>query len=995
MWEGNNMYLVILVVAIAGASGEGATPADFTAKASDPKALLELADAYEKAGELGWAEQCCRQARKVAQGALRAEATFRWALVEQKLGRFESAFQKLRELRDRDGHAGARDVLAKAESEATRKQQALLADAEKSLKAGDADKARKLFTEAHDLAPEKVSTAAFVPRAQILPRIAACVDQLDDEYYKKKIQPVERKVTECTKCSKDGGFLRCTPCGGAGVIKYTVRIGRVQSTKEKTCNSCGGVGWGFCPQCWGIQYIVASDLLGRKEQEAVIGLISKVRALPVLKKPLGMALADVEGLLLRLEESAALNFFCALKPKYSLSNDIRSALARVPPEKTDIDAARPSWEKPANGIRGRANLLIGYACEYAQHLRHYDMLRKSPRLDTTRLADARGGEKPPIARPVAPEVLSAFPDDGTAGRVHVKATFRSYGEEAVDDSKGILALEGASPHNVKFFVWRPEAQKHLALLEKGPWGQRMSGLSKAYPYKLREKCLALRAGRGVTVSGRFLRDRLGYPRNWFEVWEVKLGLTPEQEGLRRLLVEPIDVVFPSISLQALASFLKDWYGLAVTFEGISSDAPLACKTQVCPLALFLEEVAKALSCDWQAQGTEVVFTKAPKKGLAANAKAVVAQLSASASSELKVMVAQASSRSGPAAGDTGDLAKRTARGKKTRTPAELQAELKASLRAMQYDVAADCVKALPEAEPKKDDAARGDRLWNRCQLFHELTGPLPVSALAGAKDLIRLDFRTSAGEERSQTVRLLERGKGFLVVQPSYGGKVQIKNDRISVETPLSADDWRAAREKEMSERVRELEEASPRGKPQKLFLLAVAAKTNGFPERGTAWLDKAVNEKEFAWVIETFFPARSARMLDLWRKATSQGTPEVAAKPEKPDEPSKGAQDGSAKLPPIAAGPSTTEPWPREPQKLFARAQEHTKYGRTLLARALPGMDEATAHRKQARQQFEAAREALDRFLALVPEDREAERLKRDVTAFIQTCVKDLGFFD
>ncbi len=958
--------------------GAQSVPPELEAK--DATSLLAAAKRYEEKGQSQWVELCCRRILKLPECPEHGEAGFLLASIELKRGRYETAYARLRDVRDRFGHPGARDLLAKAENDATRRQREALDSAEKSLKAEKLAEARKLFVEAYKLAPEKLAGAAFVPRENILPRIARCVDLLDDENYKKKVQPVERDVVECGACREGGGFQKCTRCQGSGIWEHTIRMLRGVRIEKVPCPDCAQIGWVFCPKCLGLEYAANKANLGAKEEKAVVELVNRVRALPTLRMPLESALKEVEGVLLKLEESAALTFFRALKPRFTLSKALAAGLGKdkSPPEKTDLAALSPKWANPENGLRGRANFLFGYACRYADYLRGFDMLRNSQKRDRVKLTEPPVASGPGAAVAVDPGVLSAFPDEAGASWVAVQGNLDAYSEEASDFAKGALKISGAVPHNVNFFVWRPEAAKHLERLEKGPWGTRISGLAKGYPYSVAEKCRSAPKGRRVTLVGRFLRDRLGYPRNWFEVWDLEVGLTPEQEKLLRSVEEPVEVAFPSIEAGKLASFIRVWYGLEIAFEGVDRRAVLACEVTSCPLGLFIDATAKALGAQWVSRKGRIVITKSPDKAETEDVVSVVGALSASAQPERKVSV-RIGKELLPVASTAGE--------KLPESPAALAQALESASQAMQYDRAVACCDALLKTAKDATEKSALTRKRARFALFQALTHKVPVSHLAGASDLSRLEIRNAAGEANALMVRVLERGKGFVILQPSYGGKAQVKSELIRKEEPVSAKAWRDEKEKELDQRAKEADAAAGKERAQKLFLLAVAAKTNAFAERGTALLEKAAREDELSAVIETYYPDQALELGKLWRIAEGKTAtpPEVAALPSKPAAKAKPAMD-AVKLP---------DPLPPEPEKLNSLARQCIAAGRKSMSRSLPGMDEATAYRKRARDQLEAARTVLDRLLELDPRDVDAIHLKRDVAFLIQTCVKDLGFFD
>ncbi len=947
----------------------------------DSKALLDAGTRYEERGHSAWAELCYKQILKLGERPECGEAAFRLASMDLRRGRHEKAYARLREVAGKYGHAGARALLAKAENEATRRQRQLVNDADRAFGAGKHEEARKLYVEAYDLAPDRISAAAFVPRREIVPRIARCVDLIDDASFKEKIQPVERSISACKRCAQGGGFEKCAPCKGTGIVETVIRgiSGSVRIRKDP-CGRCSEVGWLFCNDCYGLESATGKGKLNEREMKALAGVVNKVRALPVLRMRLDAALREVEKVLLGVDEAAALTFFRAIKPRYSLSGDLKSAIGTVPPEKDAIRQASPRWAAPADALRRRANFLLGYACDYARYIRQFDMLRAARKKDKPKLSEPPSASLHLPSEPVGPEILSAFPEQNMAAWRAVKGTLVKYTEDGDDFAKGRLHLAGDLPHNVSFCVWRPEAAKHLERLEKGtPWSARVEGLAKAYPFGVREKALQAPAGRRAIVVGRFLRDPLGYPRNWFEVWDLKVGLTPDQEKLLHALEEPVDVVFPALELRKLASFLKVWYGVAVDLDGVDRDAIVACEAVECPIGTLLGEVARCLGCGWYARKGVVVLARDAPSGAAADAEAVLAELASSARGNVKVVVKRMEASPGTSTGAP------AAAEKLPDNIAALREAISKALTEMRYGLAEKCCEGLLAKARDAEDHEKVRRLRNRLRLFQAMTESIPVSRLAGATDLSRIRIQNPAGGVHVETVRVLRRGADYLVIQPSYGGEAQVRSAWIRSEEPLGAVEWRAQKKAEMDALSAEAESATPRERVQKRFFLALAAKTNGFPELGTSFLEKAASENELEWLIATYFPARLEELRACWRSATGREAPAVAATAPVP--PPENLRPGT--------GLRVDEPLPVEASQLYPYAKKHLMEGRVFLSRALPGMEDAQKSRKIARDHFEAARTGLDKFLEGKPGDLDAIQLKREVTMMIQTCVKDLGFFD
>ena len=81
--------------------------------------------------------------------------------------------------------------------------------------------------------------------------------------------------------------------------------------------------------------------------------------------------------------------------------------------------------------------------------------------------------------------------------------------------------------------------------------------------------------------------------------------------------------------------------------------------------------------------------------------------------------------------------------------------------------------------------------------------------------------------------------------------------------------------------------------------------------------------------------------------------------------------------------------------QKLFDEAFRDYKKGREALSRSLPGMKGAHQQRRRALVNFESSLARMEQILAQVDHHPEAMQLRSKLSLMIQTCIKDLGFFD
>jgi hypothetical protein len=234
-------------------------------------------------------------------------------------------------------------------------------------------------------------------------------------------------------------------------------------------------------------------------------------------------------------------------------------------------------------------------------------------------------------------------------------------------------------------------------------------------------------------------------------------------------------------------------------------------------------------------------------------------------------------------------------------------------------------------------------------------------------------------------VRILERGGDRLVIQPSYGGKATLRWKEDDPVEPVTAAQWRAEKLRQLDEGEAAAAGAGGEERARRLYLLAILAKTSGIPQRGAKLLARACAEDGFEDVLATFFPERATSLTKLWRvlEGKTAVAPSDALPPPPPVEP------------PALAPVRLPQPLPDSPAELASLAAGLIAEGRASMKRSLPGLERAVEHRKHAREALEAARTVLDRQLEVDPADAPAARRRREVQSMIETCVKDLGFFD
>ena len=938
-------------------------------------ALLSLGQWCEGKKRAGWAERCYRMVADLGTEEKNyPEAVYRLARIEIENKLYTRAYHRLRKLTGRFTHKAASALLKRAQTETSRKQRTLFEKGDKLYREGDPENARIKYSEAFELLPENVSSADFVPRARVLESLARCADRIDDAHFKEVFQPKKRSIRSCTRCTRYGGFLQCTDCGGRGVQDARVR----GKTIKVACRRCTGVGYTFCTSCKGMQYTTESYKITAREQEALTKVLTQVRDKDVLDRSLAQALKTVQKLVLNTKEAATLDYFRAISPKYSLSYALRNKLGSLPTLAAAIKEANGQWEAAKYKLPVKANFLLAFTCEFTSWLTDYDMLRA--RNKVSNFSEAPSLRSPP-ATLLSPELLSAFPDANTRKWLTVKGLLKGHELDPSGGTKSRLSITGAIKHNVNFFIWRPEAKKDLEHLASSGWLLKVGGLPKYYPFDIHKKLEAAPRGHKVTLVGRFLRNPLGHPRNWFEVWDLEIGFSPTQEEMYSALREPVEISFPSLEIRKLGSFLR-WFGIHVALKGITGDSRLNFQAKGCTIGRLIDKIARTLDSNWYWEKGTVVFSRKISKQQAEDVKLVLSRLRSEDRGKLLVLSGnQPASRPIPA------------------QPAALPADAVSledlankALLSMDYALAGNCYKkleALPDALPRKKQLRRQRY---RIALMHEMTRQTPVSHLVSASDLFEINYRNSAGELLKRTVRILRRDKEHIWIQSSYGEQARLRRAGIQGEKAISHEQWRGSKQEELRQRNSQLDKVGQYGYLSDLFSLALFAKTNRLNTEGTKFLDRAFASDNFGWLLGTYFPDDVERLTRYWKRGSGRVAPlaKIAAPektpPEKPAAPSR--------LKPVKELARNT-PLPREPKALLDYGIRHYRKGREYLARSLPGMDDAFANKKLALDHFELARNASQQLLKLNPKNAAASDLVKSSILMVHTCAKDMGFFD
>ena len=908
----------------------------FRVDSEDPAELLELGAWCEGQGEPHWAYRSYRLVLELGTGPAYSEATVRMAKIEIARNDYEDAYRRLRTLVDRGFDIPeAQEILRNAETVATRRQRDAFAEGERCFGNHAFEKAQDAFVKAYKALPSGATPADFIPAGPILRRIARCVDKRDDQYYRDQELPFKRSIKPCVACKKDGGFCLCKKCGGKG--SWYVTLGKRGGLRRLvTCGHCNGWKWRLCDICRGLCHVLPKRL-GRDERNALEKVINKYRALKTLKLPINDALREMETVVLRVDRAPALAFLQTITPTYTRTSDFRDAIGAVPLPEGYIKPARSLWRRHSNGL-DRADFLSAYTVEYAQYLRTYDCLRSTKRKPNFR--------KPPVASQptddlTVPEVLAAFPDEGTTGWVFVKGTLESYRDSGDDPTKGILEIRGAVPHNIRFFVWRSPARSHLARFERGAWRTRLSGFTTSYPFaEVHLKLLDAPKGYLVVVAGRFLRDRLRSPRNWFEVWDVSIGMTPRQEELFMTLTEPVGLNYERLQMQNLAQLLL-FSGVTTSLAGVDGKRQIKCIAEKCPLGLLLEKVSNHLNVPWHCQGEKVVLGE-DGSGAAREDLDVVLSFLRRKGGDFSLEIGPPGTR---------DVVRVVKEPTVPTDPIALKKRLKTANAAMDYLTAARCYRALREKGTNPMEATQLQRREAAVRLFHALTGQTPVSHLVSKSKIHTFRIETAAGETEALAASILEQGTDHYLIQPSYGGSYRLdwKKNRILEQTTFDRKQWRAHKEAELRKLEVGLNNATPLTRINTLFLLALFCKTNAIPERGSGYLLKLAREKRFGWLVATYWPRQAAELVALRdevyppKDGPSNGTepPEMLPPTERVD--------------PVAALPTSARELREVASALFRDGRDH-------LQRCLPGKADAGSARREALSRFRRAREALNK---------------------------------
>jgi hypothetical protein len=971
---------------------------------TNPRVLLDLANRSLSDHYPAGARICFEMVLKRTSGQAPlpvewCEASFGLAQLEIGSKRYENGYERLREILDKCQHEerkccreDVRKFRQKAETDKTRKQLRLFNQGKEHFAKKKWEDAYKDFKSAYDLIPEELHDNAFIPRVAILTKLSECQAQLDVEFARARAKG-ERETERCRDCAGSSmpGFVTCRTCKGKGTIPDVVllpspRGGLVRKRVDTMCPTCGRLRFEGCPDCFGIGF--RSEVMTEKERMPLKTVIARVKEPKVYNSTLRGALDEVEEVVLDVGDASALNYFRAIPEdeRYGLSRELRTALPKVLPwDDSSLEDAERGWipiedprkENFSEVTISKVNFLLSYACEYSVYINKFDMLRAGG----AKKLDFRGAAPESLlaADPLNPEFLSAFPDEKPSEWITVKGIFLGFERGG---TKGRLTIEGE--HHVEFFVWLKAAKPHLERLGKERSKRyHLSGLAESYPFEIGERILQSQAemeDHVVLLVGRFLRNRLGYPRNCFEVWQFEKSFSRKQTQLLDDLSEPVEEISFSddddISVARFARFLGDWRGLRIRFEGVSDETLIQCEARrQCPLGLLIDELARsALKSDWYYDGGTVVFCRSAPSARVIDRDVVLAELNRRNLGEAKVSVVNGSSARGTAA--------------LPQDAAGLRVVLSDSMETMAYDVAIDCLEKLRARTPDARSRSAMDRLKTKLQLFHMLTRRTPVSHLVDAPELTEITYRKWSGEPVKALVRVLNESPKTWKVQEAYGIRFSLDTARI---TPASKTvrtaDWRAAKELKLKELEEQLERAPPDAKPSRLFLLAILAKTHGMRGKGTAYLKSAIATAGFDAFLKLHSPDDFAGLVALWKQVVSPdaSTPEVATQ--------TGTEVETVEVNVPAQSPEPLADG-APPEELLAHAREYMRLGAACYRKMLEGED-ASRWLQRARDYLGEAKKEVQRYLEVRSNDPTGVTLERDIRQMERDLVKDMGFFD
>ncbi len=943
------LCLLLLSAAAFGAAAGKGVPDDEAyriklqaLRPGDHAGLLKLGAWCEGRSQLQWARTCYRRVVELGPSASFIDANYNLARMEIELGKPALALPRLRLNATKHDDARARELLQRLEDAASRTQKKLLADADAALEAGLYEDAKRRYAEAIKEYEEKRLAGPLVQEEEILPKAAACQAALDAAAREREGLGRLVPPTACGSCSanKTPGFTACSACEGSP--------GRTQ------CAACGGLGAKLCDKCLGMTQ--------RLDDEGLAALLAKFRG--VLERPelktldLRQAAQRIETPL--LEASARdLLFLARLAPAWESFPMPDGKSLRVPlPAR--LDAAVTTWWLDTKDWRTRAAVLLGWACRYARVLTHMEALR-DPGTPFTSKPDSEKTPAEPALR------LGAFPESRVGELVAFEATLAELksGEHAVTAS-----LAGAEPAAIEIVCWQRALKPVFAQLSVGPWRSRVSRLESMYPFDLATRLAKTPGQWQVLWFGRLLRRPLGTPATVLELWDFKPLYPAKYAPFVAQLTTTVDIALKDVQLQELLSITETILGLSITTEGLSGDAWLVLIAQGTTAGRMFAEVADVLGAKLYLRGDRLCLgANAPK----AEAEAMAQVLAHIKHTDASFLVAgKGTPRAVSSSGDSAPIE-------------DPLVAFRKSMAAMDYRSAVVHVlaaRAQLKGAKKEESYAKE---MAAAELGDLLTGQVPISGFANGKDLARMRIRDRQGKEKTQLVRVLERGEKSVRVQMPFGSSFSIPAAQIAGEDKVAPQAWCDLMATHVAARSLQKDKLAPRARAEELYSLAVLAKTAALTADGHKYIEELLASPDFPWVLESFFPEAKSAALATWSRLGVRSR--KVGEPERKEPPPK--KDGERVAPPPG------KEVPRDPAALRAFAVAHLQAGKGHMRDYRRRTGDAVKEWRAALESLKLAREAFQEHLKGHADDQEARRLLEDATLLFESCAKDTPLLD
>ena len=304
-------------------------------------------------------------------------------------------------------------------------------------------------------------------------------------------------------------------------------------------------------------------------------------------------------------------------------------------------------------------------------------------------------------------------------------------------------------------------------------------------------------------------------------------------------------------------------------------------------------------------------------------------------------------------------------------PAGLRAAARIASLGMNYTLAQEAFHALLAQTRVEETQVAVRRARNKMRLFHALTRLTEVSPFASESELFELVYREASGRQQEQVVRVVEEGgsDNEWVFETESLARFQVSTSNLVSKKKISVDEWRRGRRDALRFQEKELDERSPtRSRAHMLFTLALTAKVADLHELGTNYLDGAIDEPGFGWIVEQQkgLAGNRIEIMSLWENVTG-----AKASDDIDDE---------------------SEALPDSPAELKRLANESLRLGERDLRRARETRN--SRWRDSAKNNFDAGLIAVEKWTTLEPSNGEAKRLQVEIQTRIQDTVKGGGLF-